>query len=84
MMVSPVEHQMTVESPTNGQPPAAANSAERDSLPTVEQREMDHLRADGATFGSVVATLAPTYLEPQVMPGMAGGQVSINGSAVQQ
>src|SRR6478672_11913757 len=35
-MVSPVEHQMTVESPTNGQPPAAAaaaNSAERDSLP---------------------------------------------------
>jgi hypothetical protein len=33
VMVSPVEHQMTVESPTNGQPPAAANSAERDSLP---------------------------------------------------
>jgi hypothetical protein len=44
---------------------------------------MDHLRADGATFGSVVATLAPTYLEPQVTAGMTGGQVSINGSAVQ-
>ena len=62
MMVSPVEHQMTVESPTNGQPPAAANSAERDSLPTVEQREMDHLRADGATFGSLVGMLTHTWL----------------------
>jgi hypothetical protein len=59
-MVSPFEHQMAVESPPNGQPPAAAaaaNSVERDSLPTVEQREMDHLRVDGATFGSVVPTL---------------------------
>jgi hypothetical protein len=62
VMVSPVEHQMTVESPTNGQPPAAANSAERDSLPTVEQREMDHLRADGATFGSLVGMLTHTWL----------------------
>ena len=75
MVVSPIEHQMTVESPTNGQPPAAAaaaNSAERDRLPTVEQREMDHLRADGATFGSVVCTPTPTCPANGRIPGPTG------------
>ena len=84
VMVSPVEHQMTVESPTNGQPPAAANSAERDSLPTVEQREMDHLRADGATFGSVVGTPTPTFPATMRIPGSTGAGSGTTGTGGQQ
>jgi len=63
VMVSPVEHQMTVESPTNGQPPAAAaaaTSAERDSLPQLRNGRWIALGADEATFGSMVGMRTPT------------------------
>jgi len=62
-MASPLEHQMTVESPTNGQPPAAAaaaTSAERDSLPQLRNGRWIALGADEATFGSMVGMRTPT------------------------
>ena len=72
MMVSPVEHQMTVESPTNGQPPAPLTQRSAIACPQFEQREMDHLRADGATFGSVVCTPTPTWPSNGRIPSPTG------------
>ena len=62
MMASPLEHQMTVESPTNGQPPAAAaaaTSAERDSLPQLRNGRWIALGADASLDAAHAALAEP-------------------------